>query len=143
MTTIATVFFQKDSEIDLQVLEERLQSSAFFKSCLITRQEQNFQILLPETVLYIGHVTDPYVAEEAEEIAEWFKSKLSPEQYNLVFHSNHRVEIAIEDEMVMDCFNEWLVCAEIVSELAPSVALQVHINEVLWTPAMLQGGQHV
>ena len=132
MATIATVFFSKDSEIDLQVLVEQLQSSAFFRSCPITLQDQQIRVQLPATVLGVYHATDKYVSEEAEEIAGWFKDKLNPTQYNLVFHSNHRVEIAIADEMVMDCFNEWLVCAEIVSTLAPSVALQVNIGEVLW-----------
>ncbi|MFC5600812.1 hypothetical protein [Deinococcus cellulosilyticus] len=117
---------------------KRLQASAFFENCPITLQDQQIRVQLPATVLGVYHATDKYVSEEAPEIAEWFKDKLTQTEYDLVFHSNHRVEIAIEEEMVMDCFNEWLVCSEIVSELAPSVALQVNMGEVLWTPSMFQ-----
>lgn len=140
---IATVFFSQDSEIDLHELVERLQASTFFENCPISTQNQQVRIQLPETVLWVHHATEKHVVEEEAEIAGWFKDKLNQTEYDLVFHSNHRAEIALDDEsMVMDCFNEWLVCAEIVSELAPSVALQVHIGEVLSTPSQISRGPH-
>lgn len=124
-----TVFFSKTFQLDFLELSEKLKK--FFDKYPLTVRGTQITISLPNTSLYVHHSTEDFVAEEAIEIAGWYQNKLTLEQFELVYNSNHRVEIHLEDRtQIGDYFNEWLICAEIVSGMGPCVCIQMELSEV-------------
>ena len=127
----ALVFFPKATPLDFSALLERLRKTPMFGDLPIDASPRGLKIHLPETSLYISHVTEDFVAIEAQEMAEHFASRMTPEQHALLLSSDQRVEIWLEDDrLVADCFNEWLICSEFVSALGPSVTLQPDTGEI-------------